>query len=105
MLRRRFPIGLVAPIALVVLIAALGALQYRWVGQVSERERDQLRQSLDRRAAEFADDFDHEIGWDGAKKTMYHYHLTKEFPYTVGCFKGTKAVNGPLGGGGGPPPR
>ena len=47
----------------------------------------------------------HEISWDGARKTMYHYHLTKEFPYTVGCFKGTKAVVGPLGGGGGLPPR
>ena len=62
MLRRRFPLGLVAPIALVILVTALGALQYRWVGQVSERERDQLRQSLDRRAREFADDFDREIG-------------------------------------------
>ena len=61
MLRRRFPIALVAPIALVVLVVALGALQYRWVGQVSERERDQLRESLDRRAREFANDFDLEI--------------------------------------------
>lgn len=61
MLRRRFPLGLVAPIALVVLVVALGALQYRWVGQVSERERDQLRESLDRRARDFADDFDREI--------------------------------------------
>lgn len=59
---RRFPIGLVAPIALLLLIAALGALQYHWVGQVSERERDQLRQSLDRRAREFADDVDREVG-------------------------------------------
>jgi hypothetical protein len=25
--------------------------------------------------------------------------LTAEFPYTVGCFKGTKAVQGPLSGG------
>ena len=48
--RRRLPLGLIAPIALVILVTALGALQYRWVGQVSERERDQLRQSLDRRA-------------------------------------------------------
>jgi len=59
---RRLPIGLLAPIALVVLITALGFLQYRWVGQVSERERDQLRQSLDRRARDFAADFDREIG-------------------------------------------
>ena len=62
MSRRALPIGLIAPIALVVLVTALGVLQYRWVGQVSERERDQLRQSLDRRAREFADDFDREIG-------------------------------------------
>src|SRR4051812_47364305 len=61
MMRPRFPLGLVAPIALVILVTALGTLQYRWVGQVSERERDQLRQSLDRRAREFADDFDREI--------------------------------------------
>ncbi|HEX5069832.1 MAG TPA: HAMP domain-containing sensor histidine kinase [Vicinamibacterales bacterium] len=61
MLRRRFPLGLMAPVALVVLVVALGALQYRWVGQVSERERDQLRESLDRRARDFSDDFDREI--------------------------------------------
>lgn len=44
----------------------------------------------------------HAIAWDGATKTMYHYHLTKEFPYTVGCFRGQKYVTGPLGGGAGP---
>jgi signal transduction histidine kinase len=59
---RRLPIGLLAPVALVVLVSALGALQYRWVGQVSERERDQRRQSLERRARDFAGDFDREIG-------------------------------------------
>ncbi len=59
---RRVPLRLMAPVSLVVLVAALGVLQYRWVGQVSEAERGQLRQSLDRRAREFADDFDREIG-------------------------------------------
>jgi signal transduction histidine kinase len=59
---RRLPIGLLAPVALVVLVSALGALQYRWVGQVSERERDERRQSLERRARDFAGDFDREIG-------------------------------------------
>ena len=62
MSRRGLPLGLLAPVSLVLLVAALGALQYRWVGQVSEAERDQLKQSLDRRAKEFADDFDREIG-------------------------------------------
>jgi hypothetical protein len=40
----------------------------------------------------------HEIVWDGTKKTLFHYHTTKDFPYTVGCFRGTSSQNGPLGG-------
>ena len=31
----------------------------------------------------------HEIPWDGKIVRMYHYHATWEYPYTVGCFKGT----------------
>jgi len=58
----RWPLGLVAPLALVALVGALATLQYRWVGQVSEAARDQIRESLDRRAREFADDFDRELG-------------------------------------------
>jgi two-component system, OmpR family, sensor histidine kinase SenX3 len=59
---RRLPLALLAPVSLLLLVVALGALQYRWVGQVSEAERDQLKQSLDRRSREFADEFDREIG-------------------------------------------
>jgi hypothetical protein len=29
------------------------------------------------------------IMWDGKSVTMYHYALTREYPYTVGCFRGT----------------
>src|SRR5262245_58262506 len=61
MRRRRLPIGLIAPVALLALVVSLGVLQWRWVGRVSERERDLMQQSLDRRAREFADDFDREI--------------------------------------------
>ncbi|MBL8051229.1 MAG: YHYH protein [Anaerolineales bacterium] len=32
------------------------------------------------------------IEWDGQSVEMYHYHATREFPYTVGCFKGTPSV-------------
>jgi len=46
--------------------------------------------------------------WDGKQVEMYHYVITKEFPYTIGCFKGTSAVSqmggGPQGGGQLPPP-
>lgn len=33
-----------------------------------------------------------EILWNGKKVLMYHYHATLEFPYTIGCFKGTPVV-------------
>jgi YHYH protein len=28
------------------------------------------------------------IMWDGKQVTLYHYVLTREYPYTVGCFRG-----------------
>lgn len=31
----------------------------------------------------------HMVTWDGQPRRMYHYHATRGFPYTVGCFKGT----------------
>jgi hypothetical protein len=31
----------------------------------------------------------HAITWNGATVTLYHYHATYEFPYTLGCFRGT----------------
>ena len=33
----------------------------------------------------------HTIKIDGKRQTTYHYHATMEFPYTVGCFRGTQA--------------
>ncbi|HVG38347.1 MAG TPA: YHYH protein [Pyrinomonadaceae bacterium] len=34
----------------------------------------------------------HEIDWDGRRVLMYHYHATKEYPYSVGCFRGTPTI-------------
>ncbi|WP_196140926.1 aryl-sulfate sulfotransferase [Aliikangiella sp. G2MR2-5] len=31
----------------------------------------------------------HDIEWDGEIRNMYHYHWTYDFPYNVGCIKGT----------------
>ncbi|QFR39438.1 YHYH protein [Candidatus Gracilibacteria bacterium 28_42_T64] len=31
----------------------------------------------------------HTISWDGTDKKIYHYHATANYPYMVGCFKGT----------------
>ncbi len=47
----------------------------------------------------------HSVTWDGKTTTIYHYHLTHDFPYSVSCFRGQKAVNGPLTQGGQMPPR
>jgi hypothetical protein len=33
------------------------------------------------------------VMWDGAMVTMYHYVATHEFPYTVGCFRGTSTTS------------
>jgi len=61
MLTRRLPLGLLLPAGLVVLVATLAALQYHWLGQVSEAEREELRRSLNERARAFADDVDLEL--------------------------------------------
>lgn len=34
----------------------------------------------------------HVITWDGKQVSMYHYHATAEFPYTIGCYRGTPAA-------------
>ncbi len=38
----------------------------------------------------------HPIEWDGQMRTMYHYHLNAEYPYNIGCFRGT-LLNSQLG--------
>lgn len=31
---------------------------------------------------------EHVVPWDSELRTMFHYHMTPDFPYTVGCFRG-----------------
>jgi hypothetical protein len=33
----------------------------------------------------------HAILWDGQMRAMYHYHMTREYPYSVGCFHGVRS--------------
>jgi hypothetical protein len=37
----------------------------------------------------------HAIQWNGKTVTMYHYHMTQEFPYSLGCYRGTPIAAGP----------
>ncbi len=34
----------------------------------------------------------HEIEWEGDAVAMYHYHATYEYPYTIGCYRGTPVM-------------
>ena len=47
---------------LLVLLPALAVLQYRWVGQVSDAERERMQHNLRNAASQFRDAFDIEIG-------------------------------------------
>src|SRR6266511_1822023 len=48
-------------IGLVPLVALLAALQYKWLGQISESEREKKRITLQKDAQRFGEDFDQEI--------------------------------------------
>lgn len=54
------PAGVVA-LALLALLALLATLQYRWLGRISEAERERMQVTLTHRAREFARDFDREV--------------------------------------------
>src|SRR3990172_3538338 len=58
--RFRVPLSVVAG-ALLGLIVLLATLQYTWLGQISNAERDRMRRSLGTRTSEFAQEFDGEI--------------------------------------------
>jgi signal transduction histidine kinase len=49
------------PFALALLVVVLGIFQYRWLGQVAEVERQEMRASLLRRAQDFSSEFNREV--------------------------------------------
>lgn len=78
----RLPLKLLLPVGLILLVVVLGALQYRWLGQVSQAERAQLQRSLNQRAQEFARDFDSEIGFAYARLGLTQEALDAD-PWTA----------------------
>jgi len=36
----------------------------------------------------------HVIEWNGQSLSMYHYHATYEYPYSLGCYRGTPIATG-----------
>src|SRR6266540_3746395 len=58
--RFRLPMFVVA-LALLALIVLLATLQYKWLGRISDAEREGMRSALNTRATGFARDFDAEL--------------------------------------------
>lgn len=58
-------------------------------------ERGKLLQSAD---LDECHGHSHTVVWEGSQRTIYHYHLSEDFPYSVGCYRGTPAIRGPVGG-------
>ena len=52
---------LALPCALGLLVAVLAALQYRWVGQIADAERQRMQTSAQARANQFAEEVDREL--------------------------------------------
>src|SRR5262252_7611713 len=46
---------------LFLLLPLLAYLQYDWLGKVSEREREQMQNTLQRTLSQFSEDFDREL--------------------------------------------
>ena len=44
------------------------------------------------------------ITWNGRQVRMYHYVLTADYPYSLGCYRGTPVRTRGTAGAGGPPP-
>src|SRR5262245_49528178 len=61
LLKKRPPLALLLVIALLALLPSLAALQYYWLGEVSKAEREQMKSSLQARAAQFCQEFDREV--------------------------------------------
>jgi signal transduction histidine kinase len=101
-------------VLLLGLIALLATLQYRWLGQISEAERERMQSTLRAGADEFAQDFDRELtrayllfqlepGVDGDAAARFaarhdQWHATSKFPrlikdylvYTDGLAEGAR---------------
>ncbi|MDQ3169315.1 MAG: HAMP domain-containing histidine kinase [Acidobacteriota bacterium] len=58
---RRVPFRVIVPVLLMAIVAVLAVLQYRWLGQVSQAERQRMQETMTARAQALADDLDHEI--------------------------------------------
>ena len=53
--------AIVALAILAVALIVLGHMQYRWIGDLADAERQRMRAGLEFAAHHFSDEFDHEL--------------------------------------------
>ena len=70
---RRWPWQLLVAALLLVLLGTLATFQYRWLGEVSQAERERMRAGLRTRASEFSQEFDREL-----TRTYVAFHVDGE---------------------------
>ena len=70
---RRLPWPLLIAAVLLVLLATLATLQYRWLGEVSAAERERMRAGLRTRTSDFTKEFDGEL-----TRTYVAFHVDNE---------------------------
>ena len=58
---RRVPFRVIVPVLLMAIVAVLAVLQYHWLGQVSQAERQRMHETMTARVQALADDLDHEV--------------------------------------------
>src|SRR2546421_11501276 len=59
--QKKPPLMLLLTLGLLALLPILAVLQYQWMGQVSEGERQRLQKNLKEGAGKFVQDFDREL--------------------------------------------
>ncbi|MEW6129521.1 MAG: HAMP domain-containing sensor histidine kinase [Acidobacteriota bacterium] len=59
--KRKPPVILMITVAMLALLPVLAVLQYRWMGKVSEAERQRMQSNLREGASKFTQDFDREM--------------------------------------------
>lgn len=69
-LRGKVSLSLLLVIALLLLLPLLAFLQYRWLGQVSQAERERMLANLQRAVKEFGQEFDRELA-----RAFLHFQL------------------------------
>ena len=61
----------------------------RWTGSASIRSTTRAARELTDADLDACHGRVSPVMWNGKRVAIYHYVLTREYPYTIGCFKGT----------------